>query len=410
MTAPTVTRQRALRVRGAMAFAGPAFLVSVGYIDPGNWGTDLAAGSTYGYRLLWVLVVANALALLLQHLSARLGIATGRDLASLIGERLRPGPRRAYAGLAITAMLVTEVAEFLGVVVALELLFGIGLSGSVVLGGAVVVALLTLGVARARPLERAIFVLLGVVAAAYVVELALAKPGLDVASGLVPGGLDAESTAVALGILGAVVMPHNLFLHSGLILDRVRPGQSARALLRRATKESAVALNLALLVNSAILITAAATFFEQGVVVESLDQAHAALEPLLGPAAAIAFAVALLAAGLASCVTGSMASQLVLDGLVRTRRQLPLLARRLVALVPAALVLASGVSEIKALVFTQVVLALVLPFVVVPLVWLCRDRALMGELVIHGRMLVAAATVAGVLVVLNVVGLALLLA
>jgi manganese transport protein len=216
-------------------------------------------------------------------------------------------------------------------------------------------------------------------------------------------------SAVALGILGAVVMPHNLFLHSGLILDRVRPGQSARALLRRATTESAVALNLALLVNAAILITAAATFFEQGVVVESLDQAHAALEPLLGPAAAIAFAVALLAAGLASCVTGSMASQLVLDGLVHTRRRLPLLVRRLVALVPAAVILASGVGEIQALVLTQVILALVLPFVVVPLVWLCRDRELMGELAITGRLLAAAASVAGVLVVLNVVGLALLL-
>ena len=203
-------------------------------------------------------------------------------------------------------------------------------------------------------------------------------------------------------------MPHNLILHSGLILDRVTPGQSAQALLRRATKESAIALNLALLLNSAILVTAAATPFEKGIVVESLDQAHAALEPLLGPVAAIAFAVALLAAGLASCVTGSMASQLVLDGLVHTRRRLPLLARRLVALVPAALVLASGVSEIKALAFTQVVLALVLPFVVVPLVWLCRDRALMGELAITGRLLVAATTVAGVLVVLNVVGLALL--
>lgn len=407
MTAVAVPR--AVRVRGALAFAGPAFLVSVGYIDPGNWGTDLAAGSQFGYRLLWVLVAANLLALLLQHLSARLGIATGRDLAALLGERLGPVPRRAYAALAITAMLVTEVAEFLGVVVALELLFGLSLSAAVVLGGGVVVGLLALGVNRARPLERAIFVLLAVVAAAYVVELVLAKPGLDVASGLIPGGLDGASTPVALGILGAVVMPHNLFLHSGLILDRRRVGTSAKALLRRATKESAVALNLALLVNSAILVTAAATFHDRGTVVDSLGQAHAALEPLLGPAAAIAFAIALLAAGLASCVTGSMASQLVIDGLVRTRRQLPLLVRRLVALVPAALILASGVSEIRALVATQVVLALVLPFVVVPLVWLCRDRELMGDLVLRGRLLAAAVTVAAVLVCLNVLGLALLL-
>jgi manganese transport protein len=393
------------RAGSAATFAGPAFLVSVGYIDPGNWGTDLAAGSRYGYELLWVLVAANLLALLLQHLSARIGVATGRDLATLIGERLGPAQRRAYAVLAVGAMLVTEVAEFLGVVVALQLLFGLPLGGAVLLGGAVVVCLFLLGVRRARPLERAIFLLLAVVAGCYVVELWLSRPGVEAAAGLVPGALDAERGLLALGILGAVVMPHNLFLHSGLVLHRRRPGLSARALLRRATVESAVALNLALLVNAAILVTAAATFFDRGLVVESLGQAHEALEPLLGPAAAGVFAVALLAAGLASCVTGGMASQLVLDGLVLTRRRPPLLARRLVALVPAALVLASGVGEIEALVWTQVVLSLALPFVVVPLVVLCRDRELMGELALRGWLFALSVVVGLLLVVLNVAGL-----
>lgn len=406
-TTPRQVAPRRLRgIRSATAFAGPAFLVSVGYIDPGNWGTDLAAGSRYGYRLLWVLVAANLLALLLQHLSARIGVATGRDLATLIGERLGPVQRRAYAVLAVGAMLVTEVAEFLGVVVALQLLLGLPLGGAVALGGAVVVCLFLLGVRRARPLERAIFLLLGVVAACYVVELWLSRPGLEAAAGLIPSSLDAEQGVVALGILGAVVMPHNLFLHSGLVLDRRRPGLSPRGLLRRATVESALALNLALLVNAAILITAAATFFDRGLVVESLGQAHEALEPLLGPAAAVVFAVALLAAGLASCITGGMASQLVLDGLVLTRRRPPVIARRLVALVPATVVLASGVGEIEALVWTQVVLSLALPFVVVPLVVLCRDPALMGDLVLRGRLLVAAVAVAALLVVLNVLGLA----
>jgi len=405
---PTARTPRAGRLRGARAgaaFAGPAFLVSVGYIDPGNWGTDLAAGSRYGYELLWVLVAANLLALLLQHLSARVGVATGRDLAAVLGERLPPAQRRAYAALAMGAVLVTEVAEFLGVVVALRLLLGLPLTGAVVLGGAAVACLFLLGVGRPRPLERAVFLLLAVVAGCYVVELWLSRPGLAAAAGLVPGGLDAERGLVALGILGAVVMPHNLFLHSGLVLERRRPGLSARGLLRRATLESVLALNLALLVNAAILLTAAATFYDRGVVVESLGQAHEALEPLLGPAAAAAFALALLAAGLASCVTGGMASQLVLDGLVLTRRRFPLLVRRLVALVPATIVLASGVGEIDALLWTQVVLSLALPFVVVPLVVLCRDRELMGELAVRGGLLVAASAVALLLVVLNVAGL-----
>ena len=403
--APSRRATTALRVRSAVAFAGPAFLVCVGYIDPGNWGTDLAAGSRYGYDLLWVLVAANVLALLLQHLSARLGVATGRDLAHVVGERLRPWPRRLYAVLAVGAMLVTEVAEFVGVVVALQLLLGVPLGGAVVLGGLVVAALLSLGVSRSRPLERAVFLLLAVVAGAYVVELWLTRPGAEVAAGLVPSGLDAERGLVALGILGAVVMPHNLFLHSGLVLERRRPGLSRKGLLRRATVESAVALNLALLVNAAILVTAAATFFDEGVVVESLGEAHRALEPLLGPAAAVTFAVALLAAGLASCITGGMASQMVLDGLVLTRRRPPLLVRRLVALVPAAAVLASGVGEIEALVWTQVVLSLALPFVVVPLVWLCRDRELMGDLVLRGPLLWCGVAVTVLLVGLNAAGL-----
>jgi manganese transport protein len=401
----TAQRSLAVRVRSAMAFAGPAFLVCVGYIDPGNWGTDLAAGSRYGYDLLWVLVAANLLALLLQHLSARLGVATGRDLAQLVGERLRPWPRRAYAVLAVSAMLVTEVAEFVGVVVGLQLLLGLPLSAAVVLGGAAVAGLLALGLTRRRPLERAVFLLLAVVAGAYVVELWISRPGREVAAGLLPSGLGVESGLVALAILGAVVMPHNLFLHSGLVLERRRPGLSRAGLLRRATVESAVALNLALLVNAAILITAAAAFFEPGLVVESLDEAHRALEPLLGPAAAVTFAVALLAAGLASCITGGMASQMVLDGLVLARRRPPLLVRRLAALVPAALVLGSGVGEIEALLWTQIVLSLALPFVVVPMVWLCRDRELMGDLVLRGPLLWSSAAVAVLVVSLNAAGL-----
>ncbi|MCW2667271.1 MAG: mntH [Frankiales bacterium] len=396
-------------LRALAAFAGPAFLVSVGYVDPGNWGTDIAAGSQFGPRLLWVLVAANGLALLLQHLSVRVGVATGHDLAAVLGARLPPVPRRAYAVVALSAVLVTETAEFLGLVVALQLLFGLDLLAAVLVGAVLAAALLALGTRGCRPLELAILGLLGVVAGGYVLELWLSRPDGAVLRGLVPGGLDAQSLPVALGVLGAVVMPHNLFLHSGLILSRRAPGLSARRLLRRATVETAVALNLALLVNAAILLMAAAAFAGRGLGVPSLAQAHATLAPLLGPAAGIAFAVALFAAGLAGCATGGMASQMVLDGLVRTPRRPPLLVRRLAALVPAALILASGVSEVQALLLTQVVLSLVLPFVVVPLVVLARDPALMGQLALRGRLLAAAVAVAAFLVGVDVVALALLL-
>lgn len=389
------------RLRAAIAFAGPAFLVSVGYMDPGNWGTDLAAGSRYGYELLWVLVVANLAALFLQRLSAKLGIVTGKHLAQIIGERMGTGPRRAYATVALSAMLVTETAEFLGVVVALRLLLGLNLIAAVGLGATLVVGLLALGARRARPLERAIFVLLGTVAAAYLIELWLSPPPPgQVMRGLVPD-LPAGSLPIALGILGAVVMPHNLFLHSGLVLDRRGDGSDPRGVLRRCTVESGVALNLALLVNAAILLMAATTFFGGGHNVASLGAAHATLTPLVGPAASLAFGLALLAAGLASCVTGGIATQYVIDGLVRTGHLRSPLVRRLIAMVPAAILLAAGTPEILALVWSQVVLALTLPAVIIPLMVLVNSRGVMGEHTIGRPVLAIGAGITVVLIGLN---------
>jgi manganese transport protein len=384
----------AFRLRAAVAFAGPAFLVSVGYMDPGNWGTDLAAGSRYGYQLLWVLAAANLVALFLQHLSARLGIATGRHLADVLGSEASPGVRRAYATVAVSAMAVTEAVEFLGVVVGLRLLFGLPLVPSVVIGAVVVCGLLALGNRRTRPLERAIFVLLGVVAVGYVAELILQPPGAAMFGGWVPTPMPSDAFPVAVGILGAVVMPHNLFLHSGLVLSRQQEGMDKRALLRRCSIESGVALHLALLVNAAILILAATTLHGSEAPVATLDDAHSSLVPMAGNAAAVVFALALIAAGLASAVTGGIATQYVLDGLVKTRRQLPLLARRLLAMIPAGIVLGSGVPEVTALVWSQLVLALFLPLVVAPLVMLCRKERLMGELRIGKRTLVVGAAIA----------------
>jgi Mn2+/Fe2+ NRAMP family transporter len=315
-------RRRPARVAGlraAAGFAGPAFLVSIGYMDPGNWGTDLAAGSRFGYSLLWVLVATNLTAVLLQYLSAKLGIATGQDLAAAVGSRLPAPARIGYWLVAEGAMLATEMAEF----------------------------------------------------------------------------------------LGAVVMPHNLFLHSGLIRSRCGCAPPRR-ILRRSTIETAVALNLALLVNAAILIMAAATFGRHGVVVDSLGQAHETLRPMLGPLAAAGFAVALLASGLASSTTGSLAGQLVLDGLLGWR--VPAVARRAVTMVPAVVVLALGVNEVAALVWSQIALSLALPAVAIPLVVLTSRHSVMGRLANRGPLRRLATAAVALLVALNLVLLASLVA
>jgi manganese transport protein len=395
------------RLRTSVAFAGPAFLVAVGYMDPGNWGTDLAGGSRFGYRLLWVLVVADAMALFLQYLSSKLGIATGEHLATLIARRRSTRSRIAYWLVVEGAMLATEMAEFLGVVVALRLLFDISLGVAIALGAAMVLGLIAVGGRQRRRLERLIFGMLAVIGVAYVLELWLAAPSGDVVGGLVPGGLSGGGLPLAVGIMGATVMPHNLFLHSGLILSRAERAPDKRRVLRHSTVETAVALNLALLVNAAILIMAAAAFHPAGKEIESLGQAHRTLTPLLGQAASGAFALALLASGLASSLTGTLAGQMVLDGFLGLR--LPLVIRRTITMVPAIIVLALGVGEVVALVWSQVVLSLVLPLAAWSLVSLTGDRQLMGGLVngragrIAGRVIVVALLVLNTALLVSIV-------
>jgi manganese transport protein len=397
---------RAAGLRAAATFAGPAFLVSIGYMDPGNWGTDLAAGSRFGYRLLWVLVAANLTAVMLQYLSAKLGIATGQDLATAVGSRLRTPARIGYWLVAEGAMLATEMAEFIGVVVALRLLLHIGLAPAVVVGAVLVLGLLA---SRSmRHIERVIFLLLGVIGGVYALEVALARPAIGpVLTGATVPSLDGSSLPIAVGILGAVVMPHNLFLHSGLIRSRCGT-EPPRRVLRRSTIETAVALNLALFINAAILIMAAATFGRRGIVVDSLGQAHETLRPLLGPMAAAGFAIALLASGLVSSTTGSLAGKLVLDGLLRWR--VHAVARRAVTMIPAIVVLAAGVNEVAALVWSQVALSVALPAVAIPLVALTSRPDVMGQFVNRPPLRRLAMAAVTLLVALNLVLLASLLA
>jgi manganese transport protein len=395
---------RAAGLRAAATFAGPAFLVSIGYMDPGNWGTDLAAGSRFGYSLLWVLVAANLTAVMLQYLSAKLGIATGQDLAAAVGSRLGRPARVGYWLVADGAMLATEMAEFIGVVVALRLLFGIGLAPAIGLGAVLVLALLA---SRSmRRIERVIFVLLGVIGGVYALEVALARPSVGpILAGAAVPSLNGSSLPVAVGILGAVVMPHNLFLHSGLIRSRCG-GDPPRRVLRRSTIETAVALNLALGVNAAILIMAAATFGRHGVVVESLGQAHETLRPMLGPLAATGFAVALLASGLASSTPAAWPGSWCWTA-CSAGGCLP--GRRAVTMVPAVVVLALGVNEVAALVWSQVALSLALPAVAIPLVALTSRHSVMGELANRAPLRRLATAAVALLVGLNLVLLASLL-
>ena len=371
---------------------GPAYLVAVGYMDPGNWATDLAAGSTSGYALLWVVAVSSAMAMVLQSLCCRLGIATGLDLAQACRQLLPPAWRLPLWLLAEVAMIATDLAELVGSAIALKLLFGLPLAWGVGLTAADTLLLLVLQHQGLRRLEALVIAMVALIGACFVVELVLLKPDwVAVAHGFVPNPLamaNHQQLFLAAGILGATVMPHNLYLHSSLVKTRQWPDHpNARHwALRLATADMAIALTMAFLVNAAILVLAGGAFHGQGLpLVTDLDQAYRLLTPMLGTSlASLAFGVALLAAGQSSTITGTLAGQVVMEGFLDLR--LPLWQRRLLtrgmALIPAlatVLLLGEGATN-QLLVLSQVVLSLQLPFAAVPLVWFCGQARTMGNL------------------------------
>jgi manganese transport protein len=371
---------------------GPAYLVAVGYMDPGNWATDLAAGSRYGYGLLWVVTVSSGMAMVLQSLSCRLGIATGWDLAQSCRRLLPDAWRIPLWLLAEAAIVACDLAELVGSAIALQLLFGLPLPWGVALTAADTLLLLALQRFGIRRLEALIIALVALVGACFAWELLLLRPDwLQVAAGFLPQPSllrDRRQLYIAAGILGATVMPHNLYLHSALVNTRrwPEPPPTKPVLLRLASLDSVMALSFAFLVNAAILILAAGAF--HGIVaepVEDLRQAHTLLSPLLGTSlAGIVFAVALLAAGQSSTVTATLAGQVVMEGFLNLR--LPDWQRRLItralALIPAlgTVMLLGDQATVQLLVLSQVVLSLQLPFAVIPLVQFCSRRGLMGEL------------------------------
>jgi manganese transport protein len=377
--------------RRLLAFVGPGYMVAVGYMDPGNWATAIAGGSAFGYTLLSIALLSSLMAMLLQAICARIGIATGRDLAQLCRERF---PRWATVPLwlmAETAICATDLAEVIGTAIALQLLFGLPLLEGVILTVLDTLLILWLQHKGMRWLEAFVMGLIALIAFCFIGQVVLADPVWgDVLRGYLPSAsivTNSTQLYLALGILGATVMPHNLYLHTAIVQSRDTGNDiaSKREAIRFAGIDSTVALVLALLINSAILITAAAAFHVRGQTeVAEIGQAHALLAPLLGASAPILFAVALLACGLNSTVTATIAGQVVMEGFLRIR--LPPALRRLItrgiAIVPAVVVTwiygESGTAQL--LVLSQVVLSLQLPFAVIPLMMFAGDRKRMGAL------------------------------
>jgi len=405
---PSLAKSRWKRI---FSFFGPAYLVSVGYMDPGNWATDLAGGSQFGYRLLWVLLMSNFMALLLQSLSARLGIVRGRDLAQCNRETYPPAINFILYILAEIAIAACDLAEVLGMAIGINLLFGVPLLYGVLITLLDTFLLLYLQRLGMRKLEAFIISLIFVIGLCFLIELYFVKPSIkDVAAGFIPYLPNYAALYIAIGIIGATVMPHNLYLHSALVQTRKfkRDDKSIKKILKLNAIDSTLALNIAFFVNAAILIVAASAFYFSGHrQVASLQDAYQLLTPLLGNRrlASILFAVALIAAGQSSTVTGTLAGQIVMEGYLRLRIN-PLVRRlitRLLAIIPTVIViLVAGPETVGSLlIFSQVLLSMQLAFAVIPLIIFVSDKAKMGIFVIKPIVKVISWIVAVLIVVLN---------
>jgi manganese transport protein len=397
--------QRGRRGFRILPFLGPAFVACVAYIDPGNFATNIAGGSKFGYTLVWVIVAANLMAMLIQTLSAKLGIATGHNLPEVCRERFS---RRTSIALWIQAEVIamaTDLAEFLGAALGFHLLLGIALFPAAVITG--ITAFLILGLQRFgfRPFEAVIAAIVGVIGVCYVSELFYAKPPLGTVGqhAVTPQFAGSESVLLAVGILGATVMPHVIYLHSALMQGRVLPesDEQARRLYRFTRIDVMIAMSLAGLINVAMLVMAASTFYKSGLMdVESLEKAHKTLAPILGGSSSTLFALALLASGLSSSTVGTLAGQVVMQGFIR--RRIPIWLRRFVTMLPALIVIGIGLDASRTLVISQVVLSFGIPFALIPLVIFTSKRSVMGILVNHRATTIAATVIATLISALNV--------
>jgi manganese transport protein len=391
-------------LRALLPFLGPAFVAAVAYVDPGNFATNIAGGARYGYMLLWVVLAANLMAMLVQSMSAKLGIATGLNLPEVCRERF---PRPVTIGLWVQAELIamaTDLAEFMGAAIGIHLLFpAVPLFVAGILTAVAAFAILALQSRGFRSFEAIIAALVGVIVAAFAFEVVLARPSATgVITGLItPRFSDTESVLLGAGILGATVMPHVIYLHSALTQRRVIGAneREKRKIFNFERWDVVIAMSIAGLINISMLTIAAAAFHGRGIVVEDLDQAYTALGVTLGHGANLFFGLGLLASGLSSSSVGTLAGQVVMQGFIR--RRIPIFLRRAITMAPALIVIAVGLDPSRALVLSQVVLSFGIPFALVPLLLFCRDRKLMATLVNRRSTTAIATVVVAVIVSLN---------
>jgi manganese transport protein len=390
-------------IRGRLAMLGPAFVAAVAYIDPGNFATNIAGGAKYGFLLVWVIIAANLMAMLVQYLSAKVGVATGRSLPELCRDAF---PRPVTWGLWVQAEIIaiaTDLAEFVGAAIALNLLFGVPPFAAGLMTAVVAFGILALQTRGYRRFELAIAALLGIVLLGFAYDLShVSVDGGEFAGGLIPGFQGTNSILLAVGILGATVMPHVVYLHSALTQSRIKPenDDEKRELMRFQRVDVMIAMGLAGIINLTMLVVAAELFHDAGKTnIDSIEGAHAGLDTLLGGGAALAFAVALLASGLSSSSVGTYAGQVVMQGFINFR--IPLFLRRAITMIPALVVLALGLDATDTLVASQVVLSFGIPFALVPMILLTRRADLMGSLVNRPFTTAVAGVVAALIIGLN---------
>lgn len=388
-----------------LEYLGPAFIVSVAYIDPGNIATNISGGSKYNYSLLWVILASNLMAIFLQTMSAKLGIATGHNLPEMCAKVFSKRANWFFWILAELGAMATDLAEFLGGTLGLYLLFHIPMLAAGLLTGLLTFMICYMEKYGQKAVEMIITILIAVISAAYVAELFLAKPdwaqvGIHT---FVPALPNSKAVTVAVGMLGATVMPHVIYLHSQLVqsrcCDQSIPGKKHH--LKMEKYDIAIAMNIAFFVNAAMVIVSAAVFYRNGVIVETVQQAHKSLEPLLGALSSGAFGIALLASGLSSSAVGTMAGQTIMKGFVNI--SIPVNVRRLITMLPAMLIIAAGVNAMNALVISQVVLSFILPMPIIQMLSIAKRKEIMGEFANSKWVGRIGVLIAGVIIALNTV-------
>lgn len=395
-----------VKAKSMLKFLGPAFIVSVAYIDPGNFATNISGGSVFNYNLVWVILWSNIMAVFLQSMSAKLGIATGHNLPEMCSKIFSRRTNWFFWIEAELAAMATDLAEFLGGTLGLYLLFRIPMIYAALLTGVLTFLIVYMEKYGQRVVEWIIGTLVAVITIAYTIELFLAKPdwaqvGIHT---LIPSLPNGEAVLLAVGMLGATVMPHVIYLHSQLVQSRNQRDhteEQKRKHLRMEQIDIAIAMNIAFLVNAAMVIVAAAVFFRNGMGVDTIEQAHISLEPLLGTLSSGAFGIALLASGLSSSAVGTMAGQTIMKGFVGLN--IPINIRRLITMTPALIIIASGVNPMKALVISQVALSFALPFAIVPMLLITSRKDLMGSFVNKPQTKIAGWIITSLIVGLNAV-------